>query len=68
MSRYHGVHSSSFGKPVGSSAREAETARFGRLRGGEAKMEAFSRALRRWGGGADAELNCFGAQREGRNG
>ena len=58
---------SSFAKLVSSSVREAESARFRRLRCDGAKTEAFSRVLRRWHGGVDSELNCFGAQREGRN-
>jgi len=41
---------SSFGKLSGSSGWEAGIARFRRLRRGEAKMEAFSRLLRRWHG------------------
>ena len=45
---------------MGSSGGEAETARFKRLSGGKANREAFSRLLRRWHGGADAELDCFG--------
>ena len=57
---------SSFGKSADNTAREAETARFGSWRWGEAKVGAFSRAVRRWGGGADAKLNCAVAQRERR--
>ena len=49
----------------GSSAREAETAQFGRFRQRDAKVEVFSRALRRCSRGADAERNCEGAKREG---
>jgi len=52
--------SGNFGKLDGRSAREVETARLGCLRWGEAKVVAFSRVLRRWGAGAQAEINYFG--------
>src|SRR5271157_2812468 len=51
---------------AGSSAWEAETARFGRFRWGDAKVGAFSRALHRQNGGADGELSCYRARRAGR--
>ena len=51
---------SSFGKLDGSSAGEAETAWWGCLMGGEAKVVVFSRALRRWGGGARGGPKLFG--------
>ena len=50
----------------GSSAREAETAQFGRFRQRDAKVEVFSRALRRWAVGRAGGAQLFRGPAGGR--
>jgi len=59
------IRCSNFGMSVGSRVPVAEAACFWAFRSGDLGMGLFSRALRRERGGADSELNCKGAQREG---
>jgi hypothetical protein len=61
------IADSSFGMLAGSGARGAEAARVGEFRPVEVRRDVFSKALRRWHGGADSELNGYGAKGEGRN-
>ena len=57
---------SNFGMLAGRCAREAEPVGFGPFQWGNARREAFSRALRRVSGGAHRELNCEGPSGRGR--